>query len=88
MLSGRVELYDGTAWVAAGEGDHLFVPERGVHGFRNDSDEPASMLMLTAPGWPREDYFRELEAVRGQELTPEQWTALYARHDQVMVDVP
>ena len=90
VLSGEVVLYDGTAWVPAGPGDHLLVPEQGVHGFRNDSDEPAAMLMMSTPGAPREDYFAELAEVvaSGRELSPEEWTALYARHDQVMVDVP
>jgi mannose-6-phosphate isomerase-like protein (cupin superfamily) len=88
VLSGEAALYDGARWVTAGEGDHLFVPERGVHGFRNDSDLPAAMLMMTTPGVRREDYFAELQEVfaSGRELTPAAWEALYARHDQVMVD--
>ena len=88
VLSGEVSLYDGTRWITAGRGDHLFVPERGVHGFRNDSDRPAAMLMMSTPGARREDYFAELQKVfaDGRELTPDEWTALYARHDQVMVD--
>lgn len=85
VLSGEVALFDGTTWVTAGEGDHLYVPERGVHGFRNDSRSPAVLLMMSTPGAPREEYFRELEAVAGQDLSPEEWNALYARHDQVMV---
>ena len=87
VLSGEVTLYDGTRWVTAGGGDHLLVPERGVHGFRNDSDAPAAMLMMSTPGAPREDYFAELAEVlgSGRTLPPEEWTALYARHDQVMV---
>ena len=31
-----------------------------MHGFRNESGEPASMLMLFAPGAPREAYFEGL----------------------------
>ena len=38
----------------------MFVPEGGVHGFRNESGEPASMLLLFAPGAPREGYFEGL----------------------------
>ena len=34
-------------------GDFLFVPEGGIHGFRNESGAPASMLLLFAPGAPR-----------------------------------
>jgi mannose-6-phosphate isomerase-like protein (cupin superfamily) len=60
VLSGTVRLYDGTRWQDAGPGDFMFVPEGGVHGFRNESGEPASMLLLFAPGAPREGYFEGL----------------------------
>ncbi len=54
VLEGTVRLFDGTAWSDAGAGDFLHVPEGGVHGFRNESGEPASMLILFSPGAPRE----------------------------------
>ncbi len=87
VLTGEVALYDGARWLIAVEGDHLYVPPQGVHGFRNDSGAPAAMLMMSTPGAPREDYFEELLAVResGRVLSPQEWTELYARHDQVMV---
>jgi len=45
------------------------------------------MLVLFAPGAPREPYFEELAAIRaaGRELSEQEWTELYARHDQFMV---
>jgi hypothetical protein len=45
------------------------------------------MLILFAPGAPREAYFEELAEIAnaGRTLTPEEWTELYARHDQYMV---
>jgi mannose-6-phosphate isomerase-like protein (cupin superfamily) len=87
VLSGAVRLYDGTAWVDAGPGDFLHVPEGGVHGFRNESGEPASMLILFAPGAPREDYFETLaDAARRTAMTDEDWTAFYLRHDTFWVD--
>ena len=45
------------------------------------------MLILFAPGTPREDFFKELADISssGRELSPSQWTDLYARHDQFMV---
>jgi mannose-6-phosphate isomerase-like protein (cupin superfamily) len=87
VLSGIVQLYDGTAWAEAGAGDHLYVPEGGLHGFRNARPEPVSMLMMSTPGAPREDYFAELARVAdtGAELSAQEWTELYARHDQYMV---
>ena len=87
ILSGTVRLYHGEQWVDATTGDFLFVPEGGVHGFRNDADEAASMLILFAPGAPRERYFEELAEISssGRQLTDEEWTELYARNDQYMV---
>ena len=57
VLSGRMKLYDGRDWMEGGQGDFLYVPPGGIHGFRNEADEPASILMLFAPGAPREAYF-------------------------------
>ncbi|MEO3828894.1 cupin domain-containing protein [Actinomadura sp. B10D3] len=87
ILSGTVRLHDGTGWRDAHPGDFLFVPEGGVHGFRNESGEPASMLLLFTPGAPREAYFEELAeiATTGRRLSDEEWTDLYRRHDQYMV---
>jgi hypothetical protein len=63
------------------------VPEGGVHGFRNESGAPVSMLILFTPGAPREAYFEELAEIvsTGRKLTDEEWTDLYLRHDQYMV---
>jgi mannose-6-phosphate isomerase-like protein (cupin superfamily) len=57
VLLGTIEIYDGRRWIEARPGDFIHVPEGGLHGFRNDSDEPASMLIHFAPGAPREAYF-------------------------------
>ena len=57
------------------------MPEGGIHAFRND-DGPASMLILFAPGAPREDYFETLARVgRGLVMSDEEKTAFYLRHD-------
>jgi len=87
VLSGSVALFDGRTWVDGAAGDYLYIPEGGVHGFRNGSEAPASMLILFAPGAPRERYFEELAEIgaSGRELSPEEWAELYARHDQTMV---
>jgi mannose-6-phosphate isomerase-like protein (cupin superfamily) len=79
ILSGAVRLYDGARWMDASAGDFLFVPEGGIHGFRNESGEPASMLILFAPGAPREDYFENVG--RAGELGEEERAAFYLRHD-------
>lgn len=84
VLSGTVRHFDGANWTDSRPGDFLHVPEGGIHAFRNDSDEPASMLILFAPGIARERYFRELAqiAATGQTLSTDEWTELFARHDQ------
>jgi mannose-6-phosphate isomerase-like protein (cupin superfamily) len=84
VMSGTVRLYDGQGWADARSGDFLYVPQGGVHAFRNDGDEPASMLILFAPGAPREAYFRELAEISetGRQLSRDEWTELFARHDQ------
>ncbi len=82
VLSGTVRLYDGTRWLDGSPGDFMFVPEGGIHGFRNESGEPASMLLLFAPGASREDYFETLARVAGGEvMTEEERLAFYLRHD-------
>ncbi len=72
VLSGTVRLYEGTQWVDAHAGDFMFVSEGGVHGFRNESGEPASMLLLFAPGAPREGYFEGLADLASKTDTQRQ----------------
>jgi mannose-6-phosphate isomerase-like protein (cupin superfamily) len=87
ILSGTIRLYDGTQWIDATPGDFLFVPEGGIHGFRNESGEPATMLILFAPGAPREDHFETLaDAARREALDDERVAAeFYERHDTYWV---
>jgi quercetin dioxygenase-like cupin family protein len=88
VLSGELTIYAAGSWRPYGTGDYALVHEGGAHGFRNDGDEWASFLILFAPGIARERFFLELAELRrsGRTLTPEEMTAFYARHDQVMVD--
>jgi mannose-6-phosphate isomerase-like protein (cupin superfamily) len=79
VLSGVVRLFDGNRWVDATAGDYLFVPEGGIHAFRNESGAPASMLILFAPGAPREAYFEGLAEL--SRLSDEQRAEFYLRHD-------
>lgn len=84
VLSGTVRLYDGDAWSDASAGDFLFVPEGGLHAFRNESGAPASMLILFAPGAPREGYFEGLAEMA--TMTDEERAAFFVRHDTYWVD--
>lgn len=88
VLSGTVRLFNGEKWVDATEGDFLYVPEGGVHAFTSESGQSASMLVLFAPGAPREAYFEELAeiAASGRQLTDEEWIELGNRHDNFFID--
>lgn len=88
VLDGTISLYDGTGWRDATAGDFLFVPPGGVHGFRNESGAPASMLILFTPGAPREAYFEGLAriAATGQRPSAEELAAFYAEHDNIWVE--
>jgi mannose-6-phosphate isomerase-like protein (cupin superfamily) len=83
VLSGVVRLFNGDGWVDATAGDFLFVPEGGVHGFRNESGEPASMLILFAPGAPREAYFEGLLELA--KLSEQEQAEFMLRHDTYWV---
>lgn len=87
IVAGTVRVYDGSRWVNAKPGDFLHVPEGAAHGYHNDTDGPAEMLVLFAPGAPREAYFRELAEIgaAGRTLTDAEWADLWARHDQYSV---
>ena len=49
--------------VAVGPGATLFIPRGVVHGFRNDSAGPASVLCILTPGVLGPGYFREMAAL-------------------------
>ena len=84
ILSGTVQLFDGADWVDASAGDFLHVPVGGVHGFRNASGQPADMLLLFAPGAPREGYFEAnaARAAAGLQLSEDERLAFLRSHDQ------
>jgi mannose-6-phosphate isomerase-like protein (cupin superfamily) len=87
VMEGTVRLFNGEAWIDAVKGDFLYVPPGGVHTFANESGAPARMLILFAPGIPREDYFIELAEISssGRAMTDADWLELWARHDQYPV---
>ena len=87
IISGKVGLFDGENWTEATSGDFLYVPEGGLHGFRNASDQPASMLILFAPGAAREAYFEGLAeiALGRRRFTPEEFKEFCEQHDNIFV---
>ena len=87
VLTGTIRLFDGAKWVDGVPGDFLHIPQGGIHAFRNESGEPASMLLLFAPGADRERYFEELAEMitTGRELSEEERKEFLRRHDQYPV---
>ena len=87
VLGGSLGVFDGQHWSEAHEGDLVYVPRGGIHGLEHRGDEVTEVLTLFTPGAPREVFVTELLAIHeeGRTLSPEEWTAFYARHDQYMV---
>jgi mannose-6-phosphate isomerase-like protein (cupin superfamily) len=79
VLSGTMKIYDGRAWIDCAAGAFVHVPEGGIHGFRNESGAPASMLIHFSPGAPREAYFEGTPRVAG--MSDEEKAAFYLAHD-------
>lgn len=88
VLDGTVTLHDGGRWREASVGDFVFVPPGGVHGFRNDTDAPASFLILFAPGAAREAYFEGLRHIAdtGEKPSAEEMAEFFLAHDTYWVD--
>ena len=88
VVDGNPSFFDGQSWLPAEPGFFLYVPQGGIHGFRNDSPAPATFLILFSPGIAREGYFEALAEIgaTGRHMTNADWTDLYARFDQVMVE--
>lgn len=84
VLSGTVRIYDGERWIDTEPGDFVHVPAGGIHGFRNESGEPASMLLHFSPGAPREGYFEGLREVAN--MSDEERAEFYQRHDNLWLD--
>jgi mannose-6-phosphate isomerase-like protein (cupin superfamily) len=82
ILEGSVRIYTGEEWVDTAPGDFVHVPPGGIHAFRNESGA-AAMLILFAPGAPREGYFEGLaEFGRSGRPGPEEMAEFLRQHDQ------
>ncbi|MFD7306684.1 cupin domain-containing protein [Promicromonospora sp. NPDC059942] len=82
---GEVDYFDGTAWRTLRPGDTAHSPRGTVHGLRKERDEPATLLMVLAPGVRREDYFAQLSALQhtAQEVDMDR---LHEAHDNHFLD--
>lgn len=83
VLDGTLSLFDGVQWRGGTPGDFLYVPPGGIHAFENRSGAPLSMLMLFAPGAPRERYFENLAHLA--DMTQQEREAFLIEHDSFFV---
>lgn len=81
MLAGTMRVYDGRQWVTTEPGEYVHVPPGGVHAFKNDSGEPASMLLLFTPGAPRERFFEDVVGLA--EMTDQERAEFFIHHDTI-----
>lgn len=59
VLDGTLTLSAGDAVIQAGPGGYAYVPPGTVHGFSNQTDAPATFLLIASPAG-LENYFQEL----------------------------
>jgi mannose-6-phosphate isomerase-like protein (cupin superfamily) len=88
VLAGEIRLYDGSDWFNGRPGDFLYIPPGGIHAFKNESGEPATMLILFAPGAPRERYFEGLveRATMDPKPNAEEMAEFFRVHDTYWVE--
>ena len=86
VLRGTIRIYDGRRWIDTVPGDFVHVPEGGIHGFRNESGEPAAMLIHFAPGAPREAYFEGTARIAAERPSEAELADFYERHDNIWVE--
>ena len=84
ILEGTLRMTAGGEVVDAGPGSFVAVPPGVVHTFANETDAPARVLNLFAPGG-FEAYLRELAALPGPP-DPATMAELASRYDFEVVD--
>ncbi len=86
VLSGVVRLYNGHTWTEGHAGDFLYVPEGGIHAFRNESGAPRRSCCSSSPARPARATLTLAEVAAGRrQMTGEDWAELFVRHDNIMV---
>ena len=83
VLSGTVQFSNGEKWFDGSAGDFVYIPVGGLHAFRNESGQPASMLLLFVPGADREGYFEGLADLG--KMSAEERAEFFVRHDNNFV---
>ena len=71
-------------------GDVLFIPRGVVHGFINETDEPATVLCVLTPGVLGPEFFREMSVAINGPTPPDPATlgAIMNRHGLIPAPPP
>jgi quercetin dioxygenase-like cupin family protein len=89
VLEGRLEVRLDDRWSTAPAGSMVLIPVGVVHAFRNETAEPARLLLTAAPGGV-ELYFGDLDELMrnspGGTPDVEQLRKLNRKHDFVLVE--
>jgi quercetin dioxygenase-like cupin family protein len=70
-LSGTLTFQVGDEDIVVGPGQSVFIRRGVVHGFRNDTQEPATCLSVLTPGVLGPGYFREVAALVSPGAPPD-----------------
>lgn len=84
-LSGTITFRVDGQDVPIGPGESVFIRRGVVHGFRNDTQEPASCLCVLTPGVLGPGYFREIAAAMAPTPDPARMAEIMRRHGLVPV---
>ncbi len=63
VLEGSLDVFKNGAWATLSSGETASLPAGAPHTFRNDSDEPAKILIRIRPAGRSEEFFRHMLAL-------------------------
>jgi quercetin dioxygenase-like cupin family protein len=66
--------------VQVGRGESVFIKRGVVHGFRNESGQPAKCLCVLTPGVLGSDYFQEIADLLAKGAGPASMAAVMTKH--------
>ncbi len=87
IQEGVVTLSLGERTIIAGKGSVAHIPRFTPHGFRNDSDNEAKLLLIFNPSQSRENFFRGLfEILNESPVDSNKFLNLYEKYDSYPVN--
>lgn len=88
VTKGKLTIQTGGEEQQVGPGTVVYAPRFTPHGFKNDTKEEVSLILLFNPSQKRENFFRGLADTLSEELIdPDKYLKLYSKYDSFPVDV-